>query len=86
MKTIEPTALQKEFRDDFVQLLKIYADTRALSSMEMLALASYTVGQLIALQDQTKITPDMALSCVSMNIELGNAHVIQGLLNPLGSA
>jgi hypothetical protein len=86
MKTVAPTALQKEFRDDFIALLHKYTDDRALSAMEMLALASYSVGQLVALQDQTKVTPDMALSCVSVNIELGNAHVIQGLSDTLGTA
>lgn len=51
-----------------------------LSAMELLALASQMVGNLIALQDQTKVTPDMAMLVVRENIEIGNATAIQTLL------
>ena len=54
---------------------------------ELLAVAAYTVGQLIALQDQRTTTPDMAMEIVARNIELGNSEAIkQSLGSPAGAA
>jgi hypothetical protein len=52
----------------------------------ILAIVSQFVGQLIALQDQRKVTPDMAMQIVSENIEIGNAAALLTLNNPEGSA
>ena len=52
----------------------------------MLAVTSHLVGQIIALQDQTKITSKMALEIVSANIEKGNSEVIEPLLTIKGNA
>lgn len=57
-----------------------------LSALEILALTSQLVGNLIALQDQTKITPATALQVVSENIEEGNRQAIGGLMDTQGTA
>lgn len=82
MKTILPTEKHKQARLDMIAALKAHD----LQSMEMLALMSYTVGQLVALQDQRKVTPAMAMELVASNLELGNAHAIAGLFDAEGQA
>lgn len=58
-----------------------------MDALEILAVAAYTVGQLIALQDQRTITPAMAMEIVVRNIEAGNLHAVeQSLGNPKGAA
>jgi hypothetical protein len=57
-----------------------------MDAIEILAIAAYTLGQLIALQDQRAVTPAMAMEIVASNIEAGNGHVIEGLLEPGGTA
>lgn len=53
---------------------------------QICALASQFVGNLIALLDHRKYTPDMAMQLVAENIEIGNQVAMQDLLNPEGSA
>lgn len=57
-----------------------------LSAMELLALASQVVGNLIAFQDQTKVSMDMAMRVVEGNIAEGNLAAIEGMMNPMGNA
>ena len=57
-----------------IAALKKHGDK--LSAVEMLALVSHLVGHLIALQDQRKVTPDLALKLVKENIERGNKEAI----------
>lgn len=52
-----------------------------LSGIEILAIISYTVGQVIAMQDQRTISPAMALDLVSLNIEAGNRDAIDSVAN-----
>jgi len=47
-----------------------------VSALEMLAIAANLTGKLIALQDQNKITPEVAMSIVAANIEEGNREAI----------
>lgn len=47
-----------------------------LTPMDMLALTSNLVGKLIAMQDQRKVTRDMAIDVVMQNIERGNQDAI----------
>jgi hypothetical protein len=51
----------------------------ALDAFEMLAVAANMLGKLVALQDQRKITPKMALELVARNIECGNKQVLDQL-------
>lgn len=71
---IEPTAQHRAFRDDVLAVLNKHAG--ALDAAEMMALAAYTVGQIMAMQDARKWTPALAMDVVAKNIELGNAHAI----------
>lgn len=71
---IEPTAQHRAFRDDILAVLDKHAG--ALDASEMMALAAYTVGQIMAMQDARKWTPAGAMDLVAKNIELGNAQAI----------
>lgn len=59
-----------------------------LTPQELLALFANITGKLIAYQDQTKMTGEMALAVVTQNIEQGNAQAVAALRDgkPLGSA
>ncbi|WP_420335543.1 hypothetical protein [Roseibium sp.] len=46
---------------------------------ELLAVSSQLVGNLIALQDETRMSPDLAMEIVLQNIEEGNRTAIAGL-------
>lgn len=85
MKRVEPTSDQRAFRDELIAVLRKYPQLRP---DEMLAVASYFVGQLVAMQDQRKLTPSMAMAIVGQNIEAGNAQVLKELTGaaPGGSA
>ena len=48
---------------------------------EILAVLSHMVGQVVALQDQRRYTPDSVMNLVRSNIERGNVEAIDGLLN-----
>lgn len=52
----------------------------------ILAITSQFVGQLVALQDQTKITVDMAMQIVQENIVIGNQAMMLTLQTPEGSS
>jgi len=56
-----------------------------LSSLELLAIASNAVGKIIALQDQRKVTSEMAMTIVGKNIEIGNAQAIEQVMNSKGN-
>jgi hypothetical protein len=57
-----------------------------VDALEMLAIAANMIGKLIALQDQRKVTREMALEIVTKNIEYGNRQVIDQVLHTKGSA
>ena len=84
MKTITPTPSMEAFRDDLLALLNNHAG--ALDASEMMALAAYTVGQIMAMQDARKWTPALAIEVIARNIEAGNAHAIDGAAKWMGSA
>jgi hypothetical protein len=48
---------------------------------EILAIFCQLVGQLIALQDQRRFTPESVMQLVEANIEMGNQHAVDNLLN-----
>lgn len=83
-KSLLPDAEQKRFMAEAKALIGQF---KHLDPMEMLAIASQLVGNLIALQDQHKVTPEMAMEVVARNIEEGNAVAIETHLgNPRGAA
>lgn len=77
-KIIEPTEMHNKCKLAMLDALKPYIDE--LSSMEVLAIMSQVVGQLVALQDQTKYTPEAVMKTVAVNVEYGNKMVIDDLL------
>lgn len=82
----EPDPRHRAFLD---QLKAALGDTgKDLPGEELLAVASQFVGMLVALQDQRRFTPDMAMEIVARNIEIGNATAIatSGLATPRGRA
>lgn len=81
MKSIKPTKEQTAFRDALIAILRKHENLRP---DEMLAVASYFVGQLVALQDQRKMTPDMAMQIVASNIEAGNQHAMAEVMSAGG--
>lgn len=84
MKSKAPTKEQIAFRDEMVATLRKHSHLRP---DEMLAVAAYFVGQLLALQDQRKMTPSMGLELVGANIEAGNAQAIKEAVgSPIGRA
>lgn len=80
-----PTARLMEFRNDMLDVLSKHAGD--LQANQMLSMAAYFVGQLIALQDQRTMTPAMAMDLVSINIEKGNQFQLGELTGaPAGNA
>ncbi len=84
MKSTKPKNADIALRDDILALFKrhLTPDTPE----RFLAIASQVVGQVIALQDQRRMTHDMIWRVVSANIEAGNRSVIENLHNTKGSA
>lgn len=79
-KRTTPKPAVIEMRTAIVAVMKKYGDK--LDAQEILALLAHMVGQAIALQDQRKMTRDMALQIVIENIEQGNQEVLDGLGYP----
>lgn len=57
-----------------------------LEPVEMLALVSQLVGNLIALQDWRSMTSDRAILIVTRNIEAGNQEAMRGVATAGGVA
>jgi uncharacterized protein YejL (UPF0352 family) len=74
MKTKQPTVDHEAFRNDMIAVMDKHAG--ALDSAEMLALAAYTTGQIMAMMDARKWTSALALEVITKNIEAGNAQAI----------
>ncbi len=82
-KSTAPSAAQLAFRHALEEAMRTHGAT--LEACELLAVTSHLVGQLIALQDQHAMTPDMAMELVGQNIEQGNREVVHGLLSAPGA-
>jgi len=55
-----------------------------LDAQEILAILAHLVGQVLAVQDQRKITPGAGMEIVAWNIETGNAEAIAALIGTPG--
>ncbi len=84
LKSVAPIDRHKQIRDRILETIR--KDMGDMKAEEILAIVSYTVGQLVALLDQRKFTSDMAMQIVAANIEAGNAYVIAGLSEIGGTA
>lgn len=74
MKNQIPTVDMLEYRNGLIALLNRH--TGSLDASVMMALAAYTVGQILAMQDARKYTPGLAMEIVAKNIEAGNMQAI----------
>ena len=72
------------FRSDLLAVLNKHAG--ALDASEMMALAAYTTGQIMAMQDARKWSPSQAMDVVAKNIEAGNAQAIADAHKWVGQA
>ena len=86
MKSATPAPAHQEIRDDLIAMLRNKADATGIPAEEVLAIVANTVGQLMALQDQTKYTKDQIINLVVTNIEAGNAHALAKIKSAGGTA
>lgn len=84
LKLQSPSPAHIKVRDAMLAVIR--KEAADMDAIEILAIAAYTVGQLIALQDHRTVTPSMAMDIVAKNIEAGNLHVVEGLSRPEGRA
>jgi hypothetical protein len=72
----EPTKTSdrhEQMRLDVIEAMRPYDD---IPAVEQLALICVFVGQLIALQDSTRYSPEKIMAMVAANVELGNAQLL----------
>jgi hypothetical protein len=55
-----------------------------LTPLELLAIAANMLGKLVALQDQRKTSPAMAMEVVAQNLENGNKQVLDQIAQTHG--
>ncbi len=84
MKTVKPSAEHVAFRDAMLATMRQYAAD--MPAEEILALTAHMVGQILAIQDQRKMTPAMGMKLIADNIEQGNREAIDGLSKSEGTA
>ncbi|CTQ62164.1 MAG: hypothetical protein RIE06_05640 [Roseibium album] len=77
MKYAVPSNTHFTLRQELVGVLCKYQDT--LCPAELLAVSSQVVGNLIALQDETRLSPEHAIEIVMYNIEEGNRAALGDL-------
>lgn len=83
-KAVVPNQRQAQFRLDLIELLRKYED---LPADQILSMAAYFVGQLVALQDQRIFDSAKVMQLVAENIQAGNQQAIeQTFKDPKGSA
>lgn len=77
MKHAAPGDKHFMLRQDLVNVLRRHQEV--LCPAELLAVSSQLVGNLIALQDETRMSPDLAMEIVLQNIEEGNRTAVADL-------
>jgi hypothetical protein len=78
MKSVAPSPAHLALREALHRA--IGAEGGAMDVADILAVFSHMVGQLIAMQDQRKVTPAMALQVVQENMQQGNREMVESLL------
>jgi hypothetical protein len=81
-KIVTPDERHLKFRKALEQSIR--EGGLELTAEEILAILSHFVGQVIALQDQTKYTTDMVMKLVTENIQTGNREAVNSLLAHTG--
>lgn len=74
-KTHAAKPQHEELRQGIVAVMKEH-EVRGMSGQEILAVLSYTIGQMVAFMDPEKVTPEEAMDLVTRNIEAGNQDAI----------
>lgn len=70
-------------RVKLLEVLRSFGD--AITPAEQLALLSFLVGQVLAMQDQRTVTPDTGLELIHANIKEGNMVAIAVLMMAPGA-
>ena len=78
LKTTPASQKFEAARLEMVRVFQRYGDE--LTPTEQLAIASYFVGQLMAVQDPLKFTSETLFELVLSNIELGNVQAVESIL------
>ena len=84
MKNIAFSDKHIRARRDMVEALRKH--DHELCDLEMLAVASQVVGNLIALQDETSVSADFAMQLVLANIEEGNRAALEDVSGKVSAA
>lgn len=74
MKNITVTKEDTAFLDDLKEMLKKH---QHLDPMHMLAISAQFTGMLLALQDQRKMSAQMGIELIWVNVEAGNQEAIK---------
>lgn len=85
-KPIKTHPVTPEHEEAMADLRAILKKFEHLGPLDLLALASQMVGQLVAFQDQLVITPEMAMEVVGANIQAGNQAALETIINTQGEA
>lgn len=67
---------------DLAALMARHADK--MTALELLAVAANLVGKLVAMQDQRKVTPELAMKIVAENLEFGNQQALEQVMQSQG--
>jgi hypothetical protein len=75
-RAVQPTAAHQAFYDAVLAAAKTHLPNEPLT---VLAILSQIVGRVVAMQDQTKVSPALAMEVVSVNLEAGNRQMLDSL-------
>ena len=81
--SILPTSEMTCFHDDLTKLLGKY--TGHLEGDAMLAVSAFLTGQIVAFQDQRKMSPEQAMRLVTINLQLGNDAAVADVMSAGGT-
>lgn len=69
-----PDAAQRAFYDDLIGVVNAHGDE--VSHVDLLALSSYLVGQLIACQDEAELSREEIIELINRNVAQGNQQAV----------
>ena len=77
-KPRKPTPQQQQFHSELMALLAKYLETENPDTI--LAICSFAIGEIISIQDHTKMTSELAMEIVVRNMKAGNASAMETLV------
>lgn len=84
MSVVAPNHNHQQLHQDLASLMAKHCGK--MSAQEFLAIAAQVVGQVVAMQDQDAMTPEVAMALILRNIEMGNANATSMLTQTKGNA